>query len=117
MAVRIPQQMMEGGAPRRRDRSVRLAGARPSTTYAQRCADFGRQSLHPSCWMKITRHTFAAQKFAEKSSMNAVRIFFLEIGGTKNRGRAPSGICRSDSGELVRVHESDGTWKMDGIYD
>src|SRR5205823_1628756 len=25
--------------------------------------------------------------------MNAAPIFFLEIGGTKNPGRAPSGIC------------------------
>src|SRR5437763_6306908 len=43
--------------------------------------------------MKIHRRTFVARKCLEKSSRNAARIFFPEIGGRKNRGPAPSGIC------------------------
>src|SRR5262252_6047675 len=83
---------MEGGAPRRRDRSVRLAPARPSIFYALRCADFGRHYLH-LCWrMKIFRRTLLMPKGPEKSSSNAAHICFPEIGGTKNRGDAPNGI-------------------------
>src|SRR5438477_12412678 len=33
-----------------------------------RSEDFGPQSLHHSCWMKIPSHTFAVRKFLEKSS-------------------------------------------------
>src|SRR5690242_17117119 len=61
--------------------------------HLQRCADFGRHSLRLSCRTKIYRHTFTVPKWPEKSLMNAVRICFPEIGGTKNRGAAPSGIC------------------------
>src|SRR5207248_1020887 len=60
---------------------------------ARRYGDFGPQSLRPSCAMKISRHTCAAQKFREKSSRNAARICFPELGGAKNRGHAPSGTC------------------------
>jgi hypothetical protein len=61
--------------------------------YLQRCEDFDRQCLRLSCRMKIYWRTFVARKYLEKSSRNAARIFFPEIGGTKNRGPAPSGIC------------------------
>src|SRR6478752_3496303 len=84
---------MEGGAPRRRDRSVRLAGARPSISYALRCAVFGRHYLHLSWRMKIHPCTFVVRKGPEKSSSNAAHICFPEIGGTKKRGGARSGIC------------------------
>src|SRR6266850_50444 len=61
--------------------------------YLQRCAVFGQQSLRLSCRMRMHRRTFVARKYLEKSSSNAARIFFPEIGGTKNRGPVPSGIC------------------------
>ena len=43
--------------------------------------------------MKIIRRTSQCGNLRKNQSINAVRIFFPEIGGTKNRGRAPSGIC------------------------
>src|SRR6476620_3290725 len=92
---------MEGGAPRRPDRSVSPESfrGRPSIFYALRCADFGRQSLRPSCRMKIHPCTFVVRKGPEKSSSNAAHICFPEIGGTKKRGGAPSGIS---NGKMVK---------------
>jgi hypothetical protein len=43
--------------------------------------------------MKIDRRTFGVSNCPEKSSRNAARICFLEIGGTKDRGDVLSGIC------------------------
>src|SRR5436853_6903496 len=60
----------------------------------QHCADFVPQFLHQSYWMQTRPRTFGPQKFGGKSSTNAVRICFLELGGTKTPGHAPSGICR-----------------------
>ena len=84
---------MEDGALRRWDHIPRLAGARPSIFCAQCCEDFGQQYLDLSCWVKTAPRTFAVQMFVAKSSINAARICFPEIGGMKNRGSAPSGIC------------------------
>src|SRR5437868_10464829 len=73
-----------------------------------RCEDFGPQSLHHSCWMKIPSHTFAVRKFPEKSSINAGHICFPETGGAKNPGRAPNGICSWRMGNsfvLMRLRE------------
>ena len=49
--------------------------------------------------------------------MNAVRICFPEIGGTKNRGSRAEWDLQLQNGELVRAHERDGVWKIDGVYD
>jgi len=84
---------MEGGALRRWDHIPGLVRARPSIFCAQCCEDFGQQYLDLSCWVKTASRTFAVQMFVAKSSINAVRICFPEIGGMKNRGFAPSGIC------------------------
>ena len=43
--------------------------------------------------MKRHRRTFVARKCLEKSSTNAARICFPEIGGTENRGLAPNGTA------------------------
>ena len=64
----------------------------PLHLYAVLCADFGRQSVHLSCRMKMIRPMCTAPKCREKSSSNAAHICFPEIGGTKNRGDAPNGI-------------------------
>ena len=59
----------------------------------QRYEDFDPQCLHRSCWMKTPSRMFAVRKFLEKSAIYGVHIFFPEIGGTKNPGCAPNGIC------------------------
>ena len=82
---------MEGGGLRCRDRIPRLAGARPSICRAQCCEDFDLLYLVPFLLRKIG--IFRAKKFGPKSSINAARICFPEIGGMKNRGSAQSGIC------------------------
>src|SRR5436190_22258882 len=84
---------MEDGALRRWDHIPRLAGARPSIFCAQCCEDFGQQYLDLSCSVKTVPRTFAVQMFVAKSSINAARIWFPEIGGMKNCGHAQSGIC------------------------
>src|SRR5262245_18469488 len=58
--------------------------------------------------METTLPTFATAIYAAKSSSNAARICFPETGGTKNRGRAQSGICnwrRENSFVLMKARE------------
>jgi len=101
---------MEGGALRRRDRIPRLAGARPSLCRAQRCDDFDPLYLVPFLLREIG--IFRAKKFVAKSSINAARICFPEIGGMKNRGSAQSGICNwrlENWFSLMKVKEL-GSW-------
>src|SRR6266446_5183828 len=52
---------------------------------------FGRRRTHLCSFRK--RVISRATRSAGKSSINAVRFCFPEIGGTKNRGRVLSGTC------------------------
>src|SRR5207302_10358950 len=58
---------------------------------APHCGDFDRR--HKQRFLFLNIGTSKATKFAGKSSIKAVHFCSREIGGTKNRGPAPSGIC------------------------
>src|SRR5947208_12189396 len=58
---------------------------------ALRFADFGRRHEHRFLFLNI--NTSKARKFAAGCSIKPGRFCFREIGGTKNRGPAPSTTC------------------------
>src|ERR1041385_5812503 len=59
--------------------------------FALRCEDFGHRQTQLFSFPQID--IFKATTFAARSSNNADRICFPEIGGTKKPGRAPNGMC------------------------
>src|ERR1041385_1736647 len=65
------------------------------------CAGFGQVFLLLSCSTKISPFISAASKSTAKSRINADRICFPAIGGTKNRGSAWSGMCNWRGERLV----------------
>src|SRR5437773_2111436 len=86
---------------------IRSAGCR---CHVRRYEDFDRLQLHRCSFPNSD--IFKARQFAVRWSINAARICFLEIGGMKNRGSAPSGICnwRLENWFLLMKVKEVGSW-------
>ena len=67
--------------------------------------------------MKIHRRTFVAQKCLERSSMQRGPYFLSGNWWDEKSWARAEWDLQLQNGELVRAHERDGVWKIDGVYD
>ena len=116
-----PFCMASGGASRRILRGGRqIPGARQrvSTVHATAStASISTRLLLPqSCWMKTALHIRGADVGGKIIDLRGPYLISGNWWDEKSWARAEWDL-QLDAGELVRCHESEATWRIDGIYD